>query len=105
VRIPEQSDSIGKTYRFPDALSAADLCRFRGWGPGTVLEGIERDHVTGEVYCADRIRLTAIGEQLVLARGVERAPPRGDTHGAFELHDDYESSWSLSAREWREVLR
>lgn len=70
-------------------MTDADLCRARGWCVGDLLWGVEcgRSAV---------IRLTAIGERLVLARAVERD---GVDVDADEAH------WSLSCREWVRVPR
>ena len=61
--------------------SSADLCRLNGWSPGTVLEG-------DEGYGPERIVLTAVGEQHILARAVA---------GGMEGH------FTLECRDWREV--
>ena len=71
-----------------DRISDAGLCRRMGWVVGTVLEGDEPG------CCGlDRIVLTAVGEQCVLAR---RLAFRGKK-------PDAESLWTLDARHWREV--
>lgn len=60
----------------------ADCCRRMGWGVGTVLEG---DEGRGP----ERIVITAIGEQDILARYVDTE------HG--------EGRWTLECREWKKV--
>ena len=65
--------------------TSAQICRANGWTVGDVLEG--EDEVS-----RDRIRITAIGEQNVLAR--------------WQYADNPESSERLIAldfREWRKV--
>ena len=67
------------------STTAADICRANGWTVGDVLEG------TDEVS-TDRIRITAIGEQNVLAR--------------WQYADNPESSeWliCIDFRDWRKV--
>jgi hypothetical protein len=65
------------------AEKSAEICRRNGWGPGTYLE-------------ADRlvIRITAVGEEDILARTVwhEGIPIAG-----------VEQQWSLEYRAWQEV--
>lgn len=67
-------------------MTEADYCRRKGWGVGTVLSGERHGHV-------DRIRITAIGERLVLAVHVEcdgrEVPHRG------------EGPWTLTLRKWK----
>lgn len=67
-------------------LSSADLCRANGWAAGTILEG-------DEGYGPERIRITAIGENEILAVRADDKP--GHFRG--------ENSWCLRCREWREV--
>lgn len=67
-------------------LSSAELCRANGWMRGTVLEG-------NEGYGAERIQITAVGDQSILAVKVEAKPG----------HLSAEGSWCLSCRDWREV--
>jgi len=66
-------------------MTDAEKCRQNGWGPGTRLVGNDgfRDTV---------IELTAVGENSVLAK---RINSDGDA--------EYESSWTLQYREWREA--
>ena len=40
--------------------TSADICRANGWTVGDLLEGEDK-------VCRDRIRLTAIGEEIVIA--------------------------------------
>lgn len=63
------------------SLASAELCRLNGWGPGTVLEGKEGSEVT-------RITITAVGRQGILAQATGQR----------------ETSWTLSCRDWREVM-
>ena len=65
--------------------TSTEICRANGWTVGDMLEG--QDEVS-----TDRIRITAIGEQNVLAR--------------WQYADNPESSerlMSLDFREWRKV--
>ncbi|QDV35481.1 DUF7241 domain-containing protein [Tautonia plasticadhaerens] len=83
----------------PPRPTSADLCRARDWGVGTVLEG--RESLPGASWWAeDRIRITAVGEEGVLARTIARR-----SHDAPEWTpvDRGESSWSLEDRDWRVV--
>jgi len=59
---------------------SAALCRVHHWKAGDVLEG-------DEGYGPERITLTAVGEQSILAKG-----PGG-----------YESAWTLASRCWGRV--
>ena len=70
-----------------EPAAIADLCRERGWRPGTRLIGT--DH-----YGSATIMITAVGEELILARQVELD---GKPFSGFE------SGWSLLIRDWREV--
>lgn len=69
------------------AKSSAALCRAKGWKVGTILEGSDGRATT-------RIRLTAIGEEGVLAMMVGRDGER---------FRGYESPWTLLSRRWRKV--
>ena len=64
-------------------MKTADLCRQNGWKVGTILEG---DEGRG----TDRIEITAIGEQAVLAKSVD---------GSWSV----EHLWDVGSREWKEV--
>lgn len=66
-------------------MNDAELCRKNGWTPGTILEG-------DEGYGPERILITAIGEEFILARRV--ADTRGDSV------DDSEATWTLNCRRW-----
>jgi len=71
-------------------LSDAEICRRNGWGVGTLLAG-------DEGYGVTVIRITAIGDNNVLAREVCHAgKPASDVAGR-------ELNWSLSIRDWRVV--
>lgn len=65
-------------------MSSAEICRLNGWLVGTVLVG-------DEGYGNTVIRITAIGEQSVLARTISHA----DT-----LQSRSEGLWDLSFRDW-----
>lgn len=70
--------------------SPAAACRRNHWHVGTHLAG---DEGYGETV----IRITAIGEDQILARAVARKgkPVQGDQEG----------SWTLYCREWRRVRK
>jgi len=60
----------------------AETCRLNGWGVGTVLVG-------DEGYGPTTIRITAIGDEAILARRT--------------LPGRCESTWTLTCREWEVV--
>lgn len=68
-------------------LSAADLCRAKGWGVGTRLVG-------DEGYGPTVIEITALGEASMLARAV---------FSKGKAVNDREHSYTLSCREWHKV--
>ena len=70
--------------------TAAETCRQNGWHVGDVLEGDEGRGPT-------RIRITAIGEDAILARPIMQS-------GA-PIDDSYESNWTLAYRDWKMVPR
>ena len=65
-------------------MSAADICRAKGWDVGTRLFGRDR-------YVEDTIEITAIGDHMVLASRVNE-------HGRKISR---ESSWTLAYRDWQ----
>ena len=67
-------------------MTPAEKCRQNGWQVGDVLEG-------DEGHGPERIKITAIGEDSILARAVLSDEPR------FAR----EASWDLSCRDWRKV--
>jgi hypothetical protein len=67
--------------------SAAETCRQNRWHVGDVLEGDEGRGPT-------RIKITAIGEESILARAIMQSG---------ELVDGYEGPWTLAYRDWRKV--
>ena len=69
-------------------MNAADMCRTNGWVVGDSLEGDEGHGPT-------RIRITAIGETVILARPTH--------HNGNPLRETYESAWTLRYRDWRKV--
>lgn len=77
-------------------MSDAEKCRQRGWGVGDVLEGTE----SGLNWSmTNRIVITAIGEESILARCVAHI----DKYGTVTAKNCRESNWTLSARDWRKV--
>jgi len=73
-------------------LTDAAICRVKRWKPGTILEGTEY-YVNG-ASTTTRIRITAIGENGILARAIEEDGRR---------YDGYENLWTLRCREWKKV--
>lgn len=71
----------------PNAPTSAKLCKERGWGPGTLLIG-------DEGYGPTVIRITAVGEQEILAVIV--------SHNDEYYFDAAERQWTLLLREWKE---
>lgn len=65
----------------------ADTCRMNGWVVGDVLEG-------DEGYGPTRIRITAIGEDAILARQI--------SHNG-KARTEPELLWGLDARPWVRV--
>lgn len=75
------------TTTLGDTHYAADICRARGWTAGTLLVG-------DEGYGPEVIRITAVGEQIVLARTVSR-----NGKGVKSNED----SWCFACRDWKEL--
>lgn len=69
--------------------SDAEKCRHNGWKAGTLLIG-------NEGYGNDIIRITAVGEERILARHVAKLYGSG-------RHFDYESTWCLDGRDWAAI--
>ena len=67
----------------------ADYARRRGWVPGTLLAG-------DEGYGVTVIKITAIGEQKVMAYAVSHKGKATD--GAT-----YEGMWTFAYRDWQQV--
>ena len=66
--------------------TGAETCRLNGWTAGT--------HLVGDEGCGPTvIRLTAIGEDAILARAV--------SHNG-QPTDRRETTWTLDCREWQE---
>ena len=63
----------------------AETCRLNGWSAGTVLVG-------DEGFGPEKIRITALGEESILARTIETV--KG------EAVERSEGLWTLSLREW-----
>ena len=69
------------------------LCKKRGWTVGTILEGAE----TCKDYShTDRILITALGEESILARHLPHNPKAHWESGR-------EHSWTLEYRDWHAV--
>ena len=62
-------------------LSSAEICRANGWRRGTILVGKEG-------RSTDRVRITAVGDDCVLAVMIDE--PR-----------DFEGDFDITAREWK----
>lgn len=70
-----------------DRRPPAAICRERGWGPGTRLAG-------DEGYGVTVIQVTAVGEQMILAKTL--------THrGEVPPWAGQENSWTLACRDWQ----
>jgi len=67
--------------------TAVETCRQNGWQVGDVLDGDEGHGPT-------RIRITAIGEEAILARAIMQSG---------EPVDGYEGTWTLAYRDWKKV--
>lgn len=85
-----------------EQVSSAQMCRRNGWGVGTLLRGYE-GYVDGRGVWTT-IRLTAIGENHVLARTVrlERVNAEGVTVKVDDT-ERHEGSWTLVYRNWAAV--
>jgi len=70
-------------------MTPAETCRQRGWKVGDVLEG-KQPWAAGIV---ERIRLTAIGREFVLAAKLHTDGSEGD-----------EDPWALDGRKWHKVV-
>ncbi len=68
-------------------MNSAQMCRERGWTPGTRLVG-------DEGYGPTVIEITAMGEECILAKAI--------SHNGQPLAG-VEESWVLWRRDWREV--
>ena len=92
---------MSETVVMQRGATERETCDLNGWGVGTVLRGHEQWRGGG---AWTTIRITAIGEQLLLARCL-----RHEYHDAASrlVHDKVcdhgESTWTLSAREWSAV--
>lgn len=76
-------------------MNSAQMCRANGWGPGTLIAG---DEGYGETV----LRITAVGESMVLARMVQTG--RQDWEADWDLTEaDWEADWDLTWRDWHEV--
>lgn len=69
-------------------LSAAEICRRNGWGPGTRLVG-------DEGYGPTVIEITAVGHDHILAIPV--------SDNGKPSYRPYENSWTLECRDWKEI--
>lgn len=67
-------------------LTDADICKINKWDVGTVL-------AADEGYGISIIKITAIGEEAILARLI--------SHNGRK-QNDVERTWTLSLREWKE---
>lgn len=72
----------------------AHFAREHGWGPGTVLEGAPIVHDDKQYERGIYLRIIAIGEESVLARG----------HYLDEEREWHESIWTFTSRDWRVAL-
>jgi hypothetical protein len=67
-----------------------EKCKRNGWKAGTRLVG-------NEGYGPTVIRITAVGEESILARQV--------SHNGKPTEDAWEGTWTLMARKWRRIRR
>lgn len=72
-------------------MTSADVCQRNGWKPGDLLCGSEFSG--GRAYTIT-IRITAIGEELVVARAIDR-------DGVAISATEY--LWDLTWRSWEKV--
>lgn len=63
----------------------AETCRLNGWIVGTVLVG-------DEGFGPEKIRITAIGDEAILARTIQT--------GKGDIVERSEGLWTLAYREW-----
>jgi len=81
-------------------LSDAQICRYNQWTAGTELFAAKvrvfKNNVLAHVARDVRIRLTAIGETLVLGRQL--------TSGVVGLRSAPERVWNLHDADWRDAL-
>lgn len=70
-------------------MNSAEKCRANGWKAGTILIG-------DEGYGSTVIEITAVGEELVLAKIISYT---GESPHQWQK----EQSWTLEYRDWREV--
>jgi hypothetical protein len=68
--------------------TSVDFCHANGWCVGDILEGDEGNG-------PDRIRITAIGEDHLLARHI--------SHGGDPVDDGQEELWTFRYRDWKKV--
>lgn len=79
--------NVPKTKR-DKLVTDAEKCRRNGWKRGTLLVG-------DEGYGPTVIRLTAIGDERILARPVSQNGKPSER--------DWEGSWTLQHRRWRKL--
>jgi hypothetical protein len=68
-------------------MSNAGICRANGWGPGTRLVG-------DEGYGPTVIQITAVGDEVILARAI--------SHNGARI-TEREATWTLACRDWKPV--
>lgn len=68
-------------------MTSAEKCRVNGWGPGTLIVG-------DEGYGPTVIRITAVGDDSILARPI--------SHNGKQL-TSFEGPWTLDLRDWKLV--
>jgi hypothetical protein len=78
---------MGSTLK--DYRSAAEICRERGWGPGTRIVG-------DEGYGPTVIEITAVGHEEILAKTISH-------NGQPPKWEGGETSWVLWCRDWRDA--
>lgn len=89
-------------YAYPRGRTERETCDLNGWTVGTVLRGHEQWGDGRGIWTT--IRLTAVGEETILARSIreERTDPDGSITSSGPRRDR-EGTWTLGLRDWRPV--
>lgn len=79
-----------------------ETCELNGWTVGTVLRGHETWGSGDGIWTT--IRITAIGESIILARCLTHERTFADGTAEKNMRcNDRESTWTLTCRDWSEV--
>ena len=79
-------------------MTAADICRERGWRKGTLLVG--REEYSEGNWRDDAIEITAVGIRGILARKLGH---RTSTNPAWVAKPENEAQWTLEYRDWHAI--